>query len=50
MSKKILQGMRNNTKFTFSAGDTSTRAVYNQCRARHKELVTLNTLFSVGYF
>ena len=38
--------MKNNITFTFTIGDT-TRAVYNQYRARQTERMTLDTIFSV---
>ena len=37
--------MKNNITFTFTIGDT-TRAAYNQYRARQTERMTLDTIFS----
>lgn len=42
----FLQGMTNNTRFTFSVGDTI-HVAYNQYGERQIALATLNTLFSV---
>ena len=42
------QGLTNNFKYTLQCRWQTTRAIYNMCWARQKELVTLHTIFSVG--